>query len=169
MINANSMFGISCVIGILVVIIIITCYFSMDYCKRSIIADSLTGYWVADKSYCDEADIDLFCILIGRQEHGKRSCYILAKQDDELIINEPTTITFNQINMIDSKFTEVTKCGSYEFNVSFDELETKEFPRHQQMTYYLNHNKLVFHIDDKVYAVLYNNPVLTEQYNDINH
>jgi hypothetical protein len=147
-------------IGIIIIIIILCLYQIYGIATNQLSNKLLTGFWEADKSFCDESGLSMFSIYMGDSDfYGVRSCYILAIQDDDIIIlNEPTTITFSTpwCNLLSHNLDPV------EYNVSFADVKSEFFPQQQQMSYYVTTSKIILYKKDMVFAVLYKNPVLSE-------
>jgi hypothetical protein len=150
-------------INIYIIIIIISIvYIFSENTSGKIYNKLLHGFYEADTSFCEESSIDTFCIYIDDKvnEEGVFPCYILMKSDDELIINEPTTI----------KISQNWSWGSYDptkpiyFDVEFDNSEETDeiFPNKQKLRFYPNVGKIVLYNDDTVYGVLYKNGSTTE-------
>jgi hypothetical protein len=147
-------------IGIVIVIIILCSYQIYGLAMRQISNQMMTGFWEADKSFCNESGLSMFSIYIGEQDYRDvRPCYVLAIQDDDtIILNEPTTIILSKpwSGILSHNLDPI------EYNVSFADIKSDFFPRDQQMSYYVATNKLILYKKDTVFAVLYKNPILSE-------
>jgi hypothetical protein len=147
-------------IGIVIVIIILCSYQIYGFAVSRISNQMITGFWEADKSFCNESGLSMFSIYMGKQDYsGVRPCYVLAIQDDDtIILNEPTTITLSKpwSGILSQTLDPI------EYNVSFADIKSEFFPRDQQMSYYVATNKIILYKKDTVFAVLYKNPVLSE-------
>jgi hypothetical protein len=147
-------------IGIVIVIIILCSYQIYALAISRISNQMMTGFWEADKSFCNESGLSMFSIYMGDQDYsGVRPCYVLAIQDDDtIILNEPTTITISKpwSGILSQNLDPI------EYNVSFADIKSEFFPRDQQMSYYVTSNKITLYKKDTVFAVLYKNPVLSE-------
>lgn len=130
------------------------------------LSNLLSGFWEADSSFCEESGLDLFCIYLDEDydSMGKRACYILASQDDAVILNEPTTATISLQWARLNNYSMSLHDPKY-FTISFKEISDDGvdiFPKHQQMRFYPICNKIVLFYDDTITAVLYKNPINTE-------
>jgi hypothetical protein len=147
-------------IGIVIVIIILCSYQIYGMATTRISNQLLTGFWEADKSFCNESGLSMFSIYMGDSDfRGARPCYVLAVQDDDtIILNEPTTITFSKSwsGILSQNLNPV------EYNISFSDIKSEFFPPQQQMSYYVTTSKIILYKKDVVFAVLYKNPVLSE-------
>lgn len=141
-------------------IIILCSYQIYGFSMNQISNQMITGFWEADKSFCNESGLSMFSIYIGERDYrGGRPCYVLAIQDDDtIILNEPTTITLSKpwLGILSHNLDPI------EYNVSFADVKSEFFPRDQQMSYYVATNKIILYKKDTVFAVLYKNPVLSE-------
>lgn len=117
---------------------------------------SLTGFWEADSSFCEESDIDMMCMFIGEKKGSKRPFYLLVKKDDDMIINELGDVKFTQ-QIYSNPCDNIKKTYTAVFDI-----ENENFPSSQEMYYYVTSNKIILFKGDNVYAVLYKNPALTE-------
>jgi hypothetical protein len=126
----------------------------------------LAGFWESDKSFCEESGLDMFCLYFDEDYNmsGGRACYVLASQNNEVILNEPTVAEISlQIFRIEN-WTFGVKSPKY-FNINFQNIsdDAEEiFPKTQQMRFYPVCNKIVLFYDDTITAVLYKNPINTE-------
>jgi hypothetical protein len=147
-------------IGIVIIITILCSYQIYGIATNRISDQLLTGFWEADKSFCDESGLSMFSIYIGDSENScTRTCYVLAIQDDDtIILNEPSTITYFKpwSGLLSSNLDPI------EYNVSFSDIKSEFFPSHQKMSYYVTTSKIILYKKDIVFAVLYKNPVLSE-------
>jgi hypothetical protein len=147
-------------IGLVIVLIIMCSYQIYGIAVTRISNQLLTGFWEADKNFCKESGLSMFSVYMGNANFsGVRPCYILAIQDDDtIILNEPTTITFTKSwgGMLSQNLDPI------EYNISFADIKSEFFPQQQQMSYYATTSKIILYKKDTVFAVLYKNPVLSE-------
>ena len=150
-------------IGIFVIILLIWSS-NMSY-QSYVINNMIGGFWDADTSFCEESGLDMFCIYFDNEtSFGERACYILAKNGNDIVINEPTTSNISMQWGKLNNWSSDLKSPKF-INIKFKDLsdECKEdFPEHQQMRFYPLSNKIVLFYDDTITAVLYKNTVTSE-------
>ena len=122
----------------------------------------MTGFWKADADFNEQAGVELFLIYMGESStlSNKRPGYILVKNSDGLIINNPVEFQLSGGKSINPKLS-----ACREYNVYIDWLEEAEysfFPSDQDLHYYPESGKMVFSADDQVYAVLYKDNVVSD-------
>ncbi len=153
-------------IGLVVVFIILFFWILILYYQSFILHNLLCGFWEADRSFCEESELDMFCLYFSKDYNiiGNRPCYVLAMQNNELILNEPTiasvSLQWNKWNNYDAGINS----PKY-FNITFKNISPeniKVFPKHQQIRFYPICGKIVLFYDNTITAVLYKNPVNTE-------
>lgn len=152
--------------GITIIGIIILIFFVHIHYQSHMLHSLLSGFWEADVSFCEESGLDLFCLYLDEDYDmfGSRACYILASQDNTIVLNEPTVanITFSWFTL--SNFYPGMDAAKY-FNVSFKSISKEAedtFPKYQKIRFYPICNKIVLYYDNTITAVLYKNPVNTE-------
>lgn len=154
------------VIGIIVICVILYSWMIPIISRKYEAKSSLTGFWEADRDFCNESELKVLSIFIGDPDSsGKLPCYILLIQDDdEVLINERTNINLRpkwcSNNLYDRK-------APWEYDITLSKMESSAFALKQSMKHYATANKIIMYKKDTVYAVLYKNPVLSEL-NDIN-
>lgn len=151
--------------GFLVVLIFVVVYkYYTDYAK---IFDTLiNGFWEADRSFCNDSDIDMFCLYLDNDVDykGSRACYILTKKDGQMVINQPTIATIKMKIFNSYNWTFSANTPKY-FNIDFKDIDEDcidIFPQSQNVRFYPACNKIVMYYNDTVTAVLYKNPIYTE-------
>lgn len=145
-------------IFVIIIVIILIAWMSGMFTHNTHLMQSLSGFWEADSSFCEEADLDMFCIYFDGTTKEK-ACYILASSKDKMILNEATTAKFSK------KLAWSTDWSKPQyFTVTFGKIDRSDdiFPEVQDLCYFPNCNKLVFKYQDTITAVLYKNPVNTE-------
>lgn len=147
--------------GLIILLIIILVY---NYIICSFYHNLLSGFWEADSSFCQESDLDLFCLYIDKDYDllGNRACYLLASSNNVILLNEPTKVSINL--HVFSNWYDIN-APKY-FSVQFDTIDEKSvdiFPCRQTLRFYPVTNKIVLYFNDTITAVLYRNPVSSEQ------
>jgi hypothetical protein len=148
--------GLALVIGVIVVLGLLL--MSYSYGTKSCELSLIRGFWEADRSFCDEAGLQLFSMYIGRRKSGVYPCYLLmVDTDDTILINEAACFSLKEpiTNMVSTD-------DCREFYADFTNLETDLMPCRVILKYYPSTGKIVFSDNDKIYAVLFKNPVLSE-------
>lgn len=149
-------------INFLITIIVLLLICIIYITSTNIYDKLLNGFYEADSSFCEESGIDMFCIYFDGDisSNGSRACYILAKKDDEIIINEPTVAKITSQWGNDSDPTSVKY-----FNVLFEDIgeEIEEvFPKKQVIRFYPNLGKIVLFDENVITACLYKNGINSE-------
>lgn len=143
---------------IILILIIIIAYISWG--KMQIFDHLVSGFYESDASFCQESGLDMFCIYLDDDiKNGERSCYILAKRNDDIIINEPCTVHLNL--KCGSLYDTTPKYFTAEFKDISDEC-AEVFPRTQNLQYYPMIGKVILHDGDTVTFVGYKNGMNTE-------
>ncbi len=148
---------------IILVIYIFYCNYSTNYREYSTMNKLINGFYEADTSFCEESGLDMFCLYLDEDidYYGNRACYILAKQDGEIILNEPTVANLRYTpGMFDNDISS-PKYFDIEFKDLSEECED-DFPKNQKIRFYPTIGKIVMFYEDTITAVLYKNPVNTE-------
>ena len=149
-----------------IIFILIALIAYMQLTKHKIFDQLVSGFYESDQSFLQESGVDLFCIYIDNEVlNGYRSCYVLAKKDNDIIINEPTSIKLTQ------KTTDYNvdkpKCFAVKFLDITDEI-IEIFPKNQTMKYYPLTGKIILMNRDEVTFVGYKNGINTEMKSVIN-
>lgn len=155
----NNLFA---VIVILVLYIFYTSY-SNNSQQYSDMNKLINGFYEADSSFCIESGLDMFCLYLDEDMdyYGNRACYILAKKDGEIIINEPTVANLKY----NPKLFDYDISSPKYFDIKFKDLDEEceeDFPSDQKIRFYPSIGKIVMYYDDTITSVLYKNPVNTE-------
>lgn len=147
-------------IVIITLLIIIIIYINFN--QANVYNKLISGFYNADESFCEESDIDTFCIYIDDDidSSGSRACYILMKSGDELLLNEPATLKLNQ-HLSWSSNPSQPRYFDVEFaNISDSAVEF--FPLQQTIRFYPITGKIVLYYEDTVFGVFYKSGVETE-------
>lgn len=152
--------------SVFVIVIIIILYINSIRYQNKILHKLVNGFYEADTSFCNESGIDMFCIYFDEDVDmfGNRASYILAKKDNEVIINEPTVVNLKLQWRNINNWSKNISVPKY-FNVNFKTISDdciEIFPQRQEMRFYSAIGKLVLYAGDTITAVLYKNPVNTE-------
>lgn len=147
-------------------IVIILLVFLYRIIATSIIMNTsenlIYGFWQAHPAFCDEANIDMFCIYL---EPGSRNmCWILIVSKNDIITNHFTTYS------ISSKWWSVSNWSSNintpkDFEITFKELPNNmkhEFPLIQNIKFYMSNNKLILSKGKRVYFVGYKDSKISD-------
>jgi len=109
----------------------------------------LGGFWRAPKTYLIESGTELISLYI---ESNLKDAWIIIKKEDGFILNDPVEIDCR----------EIESGGTIKYEVSFNGIESQDFPNKQHMIYYPECCKLILYSGDRIYAVLYKDCELTE-------
>lgn len=147
--------------GFLIFMIVLIIFYS-NYATSSIHNQLISGFYEANNDFCDEAGIDMFCLYFDDDISftGNRACYILAKRDDEMVLNEPVSAKITQRMSWSSSMSE-PKYFDVDF-IDLDESLEDVFPRKQTMIFYPMIGKIILHANDTITAALYKNGVNSE-------
>ncbi len=153
------------------ILIIIIWIIHIHY-QSHILHNLLSGFWEADSSFCEESDLSMFCLYLDEDYSifGSRACYILATQDDAIILNEPTIARISLEWLRPDNMNLYINSPKY-FNISFQDINEEAigvFPKIQTIRFYPSCCKMVLYHDDVITAVLYKNPVNSELKSIIN-
>jgi len=143
-------------ICIAIVIIIVVIYSSYKYGCSCTENNQLQGFWETNSEFNKEAGLQTFTMYIGDYNNGEYATYFLMVEDNPeqtILINEPSNFTMSSI---------YSDGDCREFNIRLKDLETEMLPREMSVKYYPNTCKLVLYRYEKVYAVFFKNPVLSE-------
>lgn len=156
--HANLCFVI---VGILCLVWII----NINY-QSYLINNMIGGFWDASPDFCQESGLDMFCIYFENEVgfNGERACYILAKMQNEVIINEPTvakiSLSWMSLNNWSSNL-KVPKFLKIEFKTLSNDCP-EDFLQTQSIRFYPLTGKLVLFYKDTITAVLYKNTINSE-------
>ncbi len=147
-------------------VIILTILIIIYYQQSCVLYALLSGFWEADSSFCEESGLDLFCIYFDEDHDaaGSRPCYVLASQNNNIVLNEPTVATISMQWFRWSNFNFSLKSPKY-FNITFKNISDEcidVFPKHQEIRFYPICGKIVLFYNAIITAVLYKNPLNTE-------
>jgi hypothetical protein len=113
----------------------------------------LSGFWQADPQFCEEAGLQNMVFYIGPCKNSKRAGYILAINEEGIIINN--SVDFH----IFGGYTFNPDMTERHYDIVIDwlgEPEYEFFPSKQQLHYYPEEGKLIFSTaDNSILALLY--------------
>jgi hypothetical protein len=152
--------------GLLVIFTILLIWIIHVHYQSHILHSLLSGFWEASVSFCEESGLDLFCLYLDEDYDilGNRACYVLASQDNAIILNEPTVASLSMQYMRLANWNLSMSSPKY-FNISFKDISDESvdiFPKYQELRFYPVCNKIVLFYDNTITAVLYKNPINTE-------
>jgi hypothetical protein len=145
---------------VIILVMMVIYYFTLLRHDSGIYDSLITGFWTADKSFLQDAELSSFVIYMAPPNwSGKRACYILAEKGKELAINEPCSVTLAQTWGVGNWFPGL---GAKTYDAFFDDLETEDFPERQKMIFYPKTGKIVLTKGDIVYGIFFKDSFLTE-------
>ncbi len=147
-------------LALIVCAIIISILLIVIFNTRSVEDKFLSGFWSAEASFLEESGLNSFLIHIDEPSNGSRPGYILAINDEGIIINEPVEFILSGGLSI-NPFV----CSQRNFDVTINWVNGEScphFPTNQTLQYYPLMGKLVFVQDDTITAVLYKDFVTTD-------
>jgi hypothetical protein len=145
-------------IAIVIIYVILIIFYS-----RILEYKQLTGFWKASNEYCKSANIDLFIFYIGPGYYN-RNAYILIKNEDGVIINN--LVEINLMPKIKSAIHPMINT-ELEYNMNIDWLDNSDidentFPSNQELSLYPFMNKLILSSNEKTYAILYKDNIMSD-------
>jgi hypothetical protein len=149
--------------ALIIILIVILVFYNYSLCDNYHCL--LSGFWEADRTFCEESGLDLFSMYIDDDYDfmGNRACYILASHNNTVVLNEPTNtcISLHSTNINNWCGIKAPKYFSIEFENISEEAE-EIFPKKQSLRFYPICNKIVLYFNTTITAVLYKNPVNSE-------
>jgi hypothetical protein len=116
----------------------------------------LCGFWKADNSFCEDADLELMILYFGDDDIlNKRGGYIMIKNSEGFLINNP--VEFN-LPLITNPFADKVEC-----DLQIDWLGESDypfFPQSQKMIYYPKKGKIILKDKNQIYAILFKDNVM---------
>ncbi len=156
----NAVRPVQPLIGVIMVCLIL--YICLWIQARYTESELLQGFWKADSDFCQETGLDLFIMYIGPMNYmTHHNCYIIAKNEDGLIINDDATLKIYSvcINPLVSNHKKYYAC----FEWTDEETDYEHFPKKQMIHYYPKQGKLIISKDDVVSAILYKDNDISDQ------
>ena len=149
------------IVGIILVLIL-SVFVVLIGCNRYVETNFMKGFWKGGPDFCREAELDMCLIYIGDSTmwSSKRSGYILMKNEEGLIINNPVEFIFYGGTSIKPG---TTACREYTVKINWlDEEEPEFFPSEQELYYYPELGKIVLVANDETTAVVYKDNITTD-------
>lgn len=138
-------------ISIVVILVILLLY----YYSRSIEDDMLTGFWCADPSFCQVAELEMFVLYLGDNiSYNIRPGYLLAANSSGIILNNPINLHLSK----SVSMPYINKEVLYDANIDWLDTPLEDestFPSELQMAYYPKAGKLVLYDGDEIVASLW--------------
>lgn len=152
------------ILGLLIVAVVV--YVALMIQHASYIQSIIGGFWEAEESFCQESEVDMFCIYFDKDVDvmGNRAAYVIAKKDEQIILNEPTKAKITMNNGAWANWGVGLESPKY-LSIKFAEINEEcqdVFPLRQTMRLYPSIGKMVLYSGDTITAVLYKNSVNTE-------
>jgi hypothetical protein len=142
------------ILVIFLIILISSNYYSYHIGQYNNYLSNLRGFWETDKLFNDESGIKIFTIYIGPCNNKEYPVYLLiVDTEDNILINNPTTMNLNYIKSCDSY---------YEFNAKFSNLDSDFLPNDMIVKYYPNSSKIILYNDNIIYGCLFKNLILSD-------
>jgi len=147
-----------------IIIIAVILYIALTISARFQENLMLSGFYKADTEFCQHAGLELLFISIGKNDlfSNQYSGYILAKNSDGLIMNNP--VIFNL-----SGFSFTPYCSDREYHCEIDWIDEEGydfFPSKLRIYYYPNMGKLIFmNKKNNVFAIVYKDNALCDNEN----
>ena len=142
-------------LAFIILLIILFVFIISIYTNRCIEDNNMNGFWKGGASFCQEAELDILLLYLGKfpSFSSEVNGYILAKNTEGIIMNNPIKIKFQGGNSLIPKTCD---CREYTININWiDDDGYDFFPNKQELFYYPNVGKLVFVADGETKAVLY--------------
>jgi hypothetical protein len=121
---------------------------------RSFERANLKGFWKADATFCEQAELHMFMLYVG-DNFG----YLLAKNQNGIILNNPIKIDFSGMSLSPI----INDRTDYTVNIDFQDNPPDSDVILDQLSaeYYPKNNKLILYSDDTIYAILYKDSALS--------
>jgi hypothetical protein len=124
------------------------------YC-RNLENNLLEGFWVIDDEFKRNAELTMFILYIGSYNFSNRNGYIIARNNDGLIMNNAISMNITNYNFI---YPFINDSTLY-INIDWlnQEHSDETFPSKLQAKFYPINGKLILYNDDTTLAILYKN------------
>lgn len=136
---------------VLVIILLVVSYYMGGYMTEM---NTLGGFWETNAEFNLESGLSAFTFYIGDKRNGEYSSYLLMMKDDTILINEPLVFTITGRYDMFKDYRE--------FILRFKKLESDILPSIMKMRFYPQNGKILLLDHDKIYAMFFKNPVLSE-------
>jgi hypothetical protein len=145
--------------------IIVIYYVIVLRCNGSIYNELMTGFWKADGEFLKDAGLTSFLLYLAPTDwKGIRACYLLAVNGDELVINEPCSVSLNQTWKLGNWSTGF---GVKTYDIIFKDLETDDIPNKLILNFYPKTGKIILSKGDVIYGIFYRDAYLTDTMNQV--
>jgi len=142
------------IIGLIIVFAIVLIAFN----NRSLENSILRGFWCADASFCQKAELEMFVLYLGDNisyAGNSRNGYLLAANKNGIILNNPIEMNFKgYVNVLPHMPDEI----NYDVVIDWKDnppTDEQAFPTYCKASYYPKYGKLVFYHDNQVIASLW--------------
>ncbi len=144
-------------------IIIIFAIVYLIWSHRTHEAQLMKGFWRADAQFCANAELSMFVLYLGDNKSwvgNSRYGYLLAANDQGIILNHPAQITFSGSYCVEPY---ASACRNYNVSIEWlDEIaDADTFPCNCRAAYYPSNGKLVLYSGDEVLASLWKDPQMS--------
>ena len=136
---------------LIIIILIIILFFMLIV--RNVEYDMLCGFWSGDPYFCEDSELDLFLIYIDNTPGNKKNGYIMMKNENGLIINNPVILNLNNSMSVNPFVRDVI-----EFDLEIDWLYEEGydfFSSKQKMLYYPKQSKMILSSNGETMGLLY--------------
>ena len=136
-------------------IIIAILYLIWSY--RSHESQLMRGFWRADAQFCDNAELTMFVLYLGDNSSwigNSRYGYILASNEQGVILNHPVQLTFSGSYCVEP-YLSSSRCYNVSAEWLDEEADPDTFPSDFKASYYPKNGKLVLYSNDQVLATLW--------------
>lgn len=141
---------------IVVILIIVSLFYSYRYGRYNAELSLLRGFWESNKEFNDESGLKSFTMYIGEKECGEYPTYILMVDSEEkILVNAPTNMSLAR-----AWFSSEPDC--HEFTATFCDLNSEFIPNNVCFKLYPRSGKIILSGVDMIYGCLFKNPVLSE-------
>ncbi len=141
-------------IGAVIIFIFVLAYFIARAHENTL----LSGFWKADADFCQRAELEMFLLYLGDNIGTLSHCrngYLLAANEQGIILNNPIKITFAGAHTISPT---MSFCKDYSATIDWLEFEPEDpdtFPSEFRAAYYPKYGKLLLYKNDEVIASLW--------------
>jgi hypothetical protein len=142
---------------VVVVLIIISLFYSYRYGKYNAELSLLRGFWESNKDFNDESGLKSFTMYIGEKDCGEYPTYLLMVDNEEkILVNAPTNMS------LAGSWFGSSEPDCHEFVATFTDLNSEFIPNKICFKLYPRSGKIILSGSDTIYGCLFKNPVLSE-------
>lgn len=153
------------IIPVVIVFVIVLAFYSQYNIHRQNYEEYLYGYWVADESFCEEADASSMMLFIGAPEKTSmfgrvtRPAHLIINND---ITNQALTIKYKRPNMwFAQKMPKKYKIWA---NITFE--EECNIPEDLWMEFNIYEGTMKMYLDEELYGAFYKDNEITKMFED---